>query len=142
MGVSLDLTPGTESDVILSDTSLERTYHAYVRFPDQYMALAQFELLPNYRFHRSVTGDAVVQAVRTLGNAERQERRRQRHAHHVAEVRAGGDRELYSSVLAKVCRPSSTPERSTSRSRRRRMMSALSRATSTASATEIPTSAA
>lgn len=64
-GGELDLTPGTESDVILT---LERTHNAYVRYPDRYMVLAQFELLPNYRFHRSVTGDAVVQAVRGLGN--------------------------------------------------------------------------
>lgn len=52
---SLDLTPGTESDVILT---LERTHSAYVAYPDKYMVLAQFELLPNYRFHRHVTGDA------------------------------------------------------------------------------------
>ncbi|MDQ3248565.1 MAG: pyridoxal-phosphate dependent enzyme [Chloroflexota bacterium] len=62
---ALDLTPGTESDVILT---LERTHKAYVARPDQYMVLAQFELLPNYRFHRHVTGDAVVQAAQGIGN--------------------------------------------------------------------------
>jgi cysteine synthase len=64
-GGKLDLTPGTESDVILT---LERTHSAYVAYPDKFMVLAQFELLPNYRFHRHVTGDAVVQAVKGLGN--------------------------------------------------------------------------
>lgn len=64
-GGTLDLTPGTESDVILT---LERTHSAYVAYPDKYVVLAQFELLPNYRFHRHVTGDAVVQAVKGLGN--------------------------------------------------------------------------
>ncbi len=61
----LDLTPGTESDVILT---LERTHAEYISRPDEYIVLAQFELLPNYRFHRYVTGDAVVQAVRGMGN--------------------------------------------------------------------------
>ena len=64
-GGELDLTPGTESDVILT---LERTHSEYVAHPDKYVVLAQFELLPNYRFHRYVTGDAVVQAVRQVGN--------------------------------------------------------------------------
>ena len=64
-GGDLDLTPGTESDVILT---LERTHSAYVAYPDKYMVLAQFELLPNYRFHRHVTGDAAVQAVKGIGN--------------------------------------------------------------------------
>ena len=50
--------------------------------------------------------------------------------------------EMYLSVFANVRRPSSTPVRSTSRSRLKRMMSALSRATSTAWSTEMPTSAA
>ncbi|HRW07411.1 MAG TPA: pyridoxal-phosphate dependent enzyme [Caldilineaceae bacterium] len=62
---ALDLTPGTESDVILT---LERTHREYVAKPDQYVVLAQFELLPNYRFHRHVTGDAVVQAAKGIGN--------------------------------------------------------------------------
>lgn len=64
-GGTLDLTPGTESDVILT---LERTHGEYVSKPDQYVVLAQFELLPNYRFHRHVTGDAAVSAVKGLGN--------------------------------------------------------------------------
>ncbi len=64
-GGELDLTPGTESDVILT---LERTHSEYVSRPDRYVVLAQFELLPNYRFHRYVTGDAVVHAARDLGN--------------------------------------------------------------------------
>lgn len=64
-GGTLDLTPGTESDVILT---LERTHSEYVSKPDKYMVLAQFELLPNYRFHRHVTGGAVVEAVQGIGN--------------------------------------------------------------------------
>jgi len=64
-GGELDLTPGTESDVILT---LERTHSEYISQPDKYMVLAQFELLPNYRFHRYVTGDAAVQAARIHGN--------------------------------------------------------------------------
>lgn len=64
-GGKLDLTPGTESDVILT---LERTHSAYVAYPEKYVVLAQFELMPNYRFHRHVTGDAVVQAVKGIGN--------------------------------------------------------------------------
>ncbi len=66
-GGDLDLTPGTESDVILT---LERTHSAYVSKPEQYVVLAQFELLPNYRFHRHVTGDAVVQAARGVGHGK------------------------------------------------------------------------
>ncbi len=62
---ALDLTPGTESDVILT---LERTHKVYVAKPEKYVVLAQFELLPNYRFHRHVTGDAVVQAAKGIGN--------------------------------------------------------------------------
>lgn len=61
----LDLTPGTESDVILT---LERTHSEYVSKPDKYVTLAQFELLPNYRFHRHVTGKAVLDAVKGIGN--------------------------------------------------------------------------
>lgn len=61
----LDLTPGTESDVILT---LERTHQAYVAHPEKYVVLAQFELLPNYRFHRYVTGDAAAQAAKGIGN--------------------------------------------------------------------------
>lgn len=64
-GGDLDLTPGTESDVILT---LERTHTEYVAQADKYVVLAQFELLPNYRFHRYVTGEAVAQAARGVGN--------------------------------------------------------------------------
>ena len=64
-GGELDLTPGTESDVILT---LERTHSEYISQPDKYVVLAQFELLPNYRFHRYVTGDAALQAARSHGN--------------------------------------------------------------------------
>ncbi len=62
---SLDLTPGTESDVILT---LERTHSEYVSQPEKYVTLAQFELMPNYRFHRHVTGKAVIDAVTGIGN--------------------------------------------------------------------------
>jgi cysteine synthase len=65
-GGELDLTPGTESDVILT---LERTHEVYMRNP-QYKVLAQFELLPNYRFHRYVTGDAVLDAAAGYGNGQ------------------------------------------------------------------------
>jgi len=54
---ALDLTPGSESDVILV---LERTEH-YKKDPKN-KVLAQFELLPNYRFHRYVTGRSVLEA--------------------------------------------------------------------------------
>lgn len=62
-GAKLDLTPGTESDVILT---LERTYE--LKKDPKNRALAQFELLPNYRFHRHVTGQAAVEAVKGVGN--------------------------------------------------------------------------
>ena len=62
-GAKLDLTPGTESDVILT---LERTYKLKEN-PD-YRSLAQFELLPNYRFHRHVTGNSAIEAVKHIGN--------------------------------------------------------------------------
>ncbi|WP_258358477.1 PLP-dependent cysteine synthase family protein [Moorella sulfitireducens (nom. illeg.)] len=62
-GGELDLTPGTESDVILT---LQRTYE--LKKEPQNYALAQFELLPNYRFHRHVTGNAAIEAVRGIGN--------------------------------------------------------------------------
>ncbi len=64
-GGELDLTPGTESDVILT---LERTHNEYVSKPDCYFVLAQFELMPNYRFHRHVTGDAAARAAGDVGN--------------------------------------------------------------------------
>jgi cysteine synthase len=62
-GAKLDLTPGTESDVILT---LERTYEL-MKEPNN-KALAQFELFPNYRFHRHVTGHSAVEAVKGIGN--------------------------------------------------------------------------
>lgn len=66
-GGELDLTPGTESDVILT---LERTHSEYVSKPEKYVVLAQFELMPNYRFHRHVTGDAVQKAAASVGNGQ------------------------------------------------------------------------
>jgi cysteine synthase len=62
-GGQLDLTPGSESDVILV---LERTEH-YKKDPRNKI-LAQFELLPNYRFHRYVTGRSALEAARKHGN--------------------------------------------------------------------------
>jgi cysteine synthase len=62
-GGELDLTPGSESDVILT---LERT-HELMKNPKN-KALAQFELFPNYRFHRHVTGGSAIQAVKGIGN--------------------------------------------------------------------------
>jgi cysteine synthase len=62
-GGSLDLTPGSESDVILV---LERT-EFYKRDPKN-KVLAQFELLPNYRFHRYVTGRSAIEAAKSFGN--------------------------------------------------------------------------
>ena len=62
-GADLDLTPGSESDVILT---LERT--EYYKKDPRYRILAQFELLPNYRFHRYVTGRSALEAARDYGN--------------------------------------------------------------------------
>ncbi|MBM7866877.1 pyridoxal-phosphate dependent enzyme [Heliobacterium gestii] len=62
-GGELELTPGSESDVILT---LERT-HEMMKNP-AYKALAQFELFPNYRFHRHVTGNSAIEAVQGVGN--------------------------------------------------------------------------
>ncbi len=62
-GAKLDLTPGTESDVILT---LQRT-HELKKNPE-FRALAQFELFPNYRFHRHVTGYSAIEAVKGIGN--------------------------------------------------------------------------
>jgi cysteine synthase A len=63
-GGELDLTPGSESDVILV---LERVHDHAVKDPNR-KVLAQVELLPNYRFHRYVTGDAALEAARGSGN--------------------------------------------------------------------------
>ena len=62
-GGELELTPGSESDVILT---LERT-RELMKDPNN-RALAQFELFPNYRFHRHVTGNSAIEAVRGVGN--------------------------------------------------------------------------
>jgi len=62
-GGQLDLTPGSESDVILV---LERTQE-YLQDPRN-RVLAQFELLPNYRFHRFVTGRSALEAAKPYGN--------------------------------------------------------------------------
>lgn len=62
-GAKLDLTPGTESDVILT---LQRTYE--LRKDPKNRPLAQFELMPNYRFHRYVTGNSAIEAVKGIGN--------------------------------------------------------------------------
>ena len=59
----MDLTPGSESDVILV---LERTEH-YKKDPRNKI-LAQFELFPNYRFHRYVTGRSALEAAAQYGN--------------------------------------------------------------------------
>jgi len=64
-GAQLDLTPGSESDVILV---LERT-ESYKRNPRNKI-LAQFELLPNYRFHRYVTGRSALEAAAAYGNGK------------------------------------------------------------------------
>ncbi len=62
-GAELDLTPGTESDVILT---LQRTYE--LKKNPKNRPLAQFELFPNYRFHRHVTGNSAIEAVAGIGN--------------------------------------------------------------------------
>ena len=63
-GGRLDLTPGTESDVILV---LQRTEQEYRKDPRN-KVLAQFELLPNYRFHRYVTGKSAIEAASGYGD--------------------------------------------------------------------------
>jgi cysteine synthase len=62
-GAELDLTPGSESDVILV---LERT--RFYQQDSRYKVLAQFELMPNYRFHRYVTGGSALEAAARHGN--------------------------------------------------------------------------
>ncbi len=64
-GAELDLTPGSESDVILT---LQRT-HLLMKDPKN-RALAQFELFPNYRFHRFVTGNSAIEAAADVGNGK------------------------------------------------------------------------
>ena len=62
-GGELELTPGSESDVILT---LEKT-RELMKNPKN-KALAQFELFPNYRFHRHITGNSAIAAVKGVGN--------------------------------------------------------------------------
>ncbi|MCP3890110.1 MAG: pyridoxal-phosphate dependent enzyme [Desulfobulbaceae bacterium] len=62
-GGELDLTPGTESDVILT---VYRTIELK-KNPINY-SLDQFELMSNYRFHRYVTGNSAIEAVSDVGN--------------------------------------------------------------------------
>jgi cysteine synthase len=62
-GGELELTPGSEADVILT---LEKT-RELMKNPKN-KALAQFELFPNYRFHRHVTGNSAIEAVKGVGN--------------------------------------------------------------------------
>lgn len=62
-GAELDLTPGSESDVNLT---LQRTYE--LKNNPQNRTLAQFELMSNYRFHRYVTGNSAIEAVKNIGN--------------------------------------------------------------------------
>jgi cysteine synthase len=62
-GGRLDLTPGSESDVILV---LERTEQ--YKKDARNKVLAQFELFPNYRFHRYVTGRSALEAAEQYGN--------------------------------------------------------------------------
>jgi cysteine synthase len=62
-GGELELTPGSESDVILT---LEKT-RELMKDKDN-KALAQFELFSNYRFHRHVTGRSAIEAVKDVGN--------------------------------------------------------------------------
>jgi cysteine synthase len=64
-GGRLDLTPGSESDVILV---LERTEE--YKKDSRNKVLAQFELMPNYRFHRFVTGGSALEAARLYGNGK------------------------------------------------------------------------
>lgn len=62
-GAELDLTPGSESDVILV---LERTQQ--YKKDARNVVLAQFELLPNYRFHRYVTGGSALEVASGYGD--------------------------------------------------------------------------
>jgi len=64
-GGDLILTPGSESDVILV---LERVVE-FKHDPTK-LVLGQFELLPNYRFHRHTTGQAALEAASTVGNGK------------------------------------------------------------------------
>lgn len=62
-GGKLDLTEGSESDVI---RVLERTEE--LKKDPRNKVLAQFELFPNYRFHRYVTGRSALAVAREYGD--------------------------------------------------------------------------
>ncbi len=64
-GGDLILTPGSESDVILV---LERVVE-FKHDPTK-LVLGQFELMPNYRFHRHTTGQAALAAASRVGNGK------------------------------------------------------------------------
>lgn len=66
-GGILDLTPGSESDV---GRVLDRVQNYYLKNPGKYLVLAQFELMPNYRFHRFITGSAAIMGAKTYGNGK------------------------------------------------------------------------
>ncbi|MCY6960520.1 PLP-dependent cysteine synthase family protein [Clostridium brassicae] len=65
-GGKLFLTPSNESDLILT---LQKTYELARNNPT-YRVLAQFELFSNYRFHRYVTGNSAIEAVKNVGNGK------------------------------------------------------------------------
>ncbi len=65
-GGTTDLTPGTESDVLLT---LEHTRERYGPRADCAI-LGQFEDMANYRFHRHVTGRAIQDGLAELGLAQ------------------------------------------------------------------------
>lgn len=62
-GADLILTPGTESDVILT---LQKAHE--LKKNEKYRVLAQFESMSNYRFHRHVTGRSIIDLVKRYGN--------------------------------------------------------------------------
>lgn len=66
-GGDLDLTPGSESDVY---RVLDRVQNYYLKKREKFMVLAQFELMPNYRFHRFVTGYAAIEAGKLFGKGK------------------------------------------------------------------------
>ena len=63
LGGATDLTAGTEADVVLA---LERTRARYAQRPDC-AVLGQFEDMANYRFHRHVTGQAILDGLAAWG---------------------------------------------------------------------------
>lgn len=62
-GADIELTTGTASGVLLAPEKI----HALKKNPRNKF-LDQFGLMANYRFHRHVTGNSVVEAVRSVGN--------------------------------------------------------------------------